>query len=128
MKGLKLKVRIIPMPFEDAEFIGKVINYVQIQFFMKDLIEVEKGWYYYGKNGLDAQTCDLLLFQMDNTIIASAVLNDIILFSKLTIEGNNGAYVVNKQSVKIFKPIDKNELQKIIKSFKHFSHTMQKFD
>ena len=65
---------------------------------------------------------------MDNTISSSAVLNDIILFSKLTIEGNNGAYVVNKQSVKIFKPIDKNELQKIIKSFKHFSHTMQKFD
>ena len=71
---------------------------------------------------------DLLLFQMDNTIIASAVLNDIIPFSKPTIDGNNGAYVVNKQSVKVFKPIDKNELQKIITNFKHFSHTKQKFD
>ena len=44
------------MSFEDKEFIGKDINYVQNQFFMKDLIEVEKGWYYYGKNGLDAET------------------------------------------------------------------------
>lgn len=56
MKGLKMKIRIIPISFEDKEFIGKDINYVQNQFFMKDLIEVEKGWYYYGKNGLDAET------------------------------------------------------------------------
>ena len=61
-----MNIRIILMSFEDLKFIGKDINYVQKQFFMKDLIEVSKGWYYYGKSGLDANEGDLLLFQMNN--------------------------------------------------------------
>lgn len=122
-----MNIRIIPMSFEDLEFIGKDINYVQRQFFMKDLIEVNKGWYYYGKSGLDANEGDLLLFQMNNSIIASAFLDDIIQFSKPTIDGNNGAYIINRKSLKIFKPIDKAELRKLIPTFTEFGRTKQKF-
>lgn len=122
-----MNIRIIPMSFEDPEFIGKDINYVQRQFFMKDLIEVNKGWYYYGKSGLDANEGDLLLFQMYNSIIASAFLDDIIQFSKPTIDGNNGAYIINRKSLKIFKPIDKAELRKLIPTFTEFGRTKQKF-
>ena len=122
-----MKIRIIPMSFEDPEFIGKDINYVQRQFFMKDLIEVNKGWYYYGKSGLDANEGDLLLFQMNNSIIASALLDDIIQFSKPTIDGNNGTYIINRRSLKIFKPIDKAELHKLIPTFTEFGRINQKF-
>ena len=122
-----MNIRIIPMSFEDPEFIGKDINYVQKQFFMKDLIEVSKGWYYYGKSGLDANEGDLLLFQMNNSIIASAFLDDIIQFSKPTIDGNNGACIINRKSLKIFKPIDKAELRKLIPTFTEFGRTKQKF-
>lgn len=122
-----MNIRIIPMSFEDLEFIGKDINYVQRQFFMKDLIEVNKGWYYYGKSGLDANEGDLLLFQMNNSIIASAFLDDIIQFSKPTIDGNNGAYIINRKSLKIFKPIDKAELHILIPTFTEFGRTKQKF-
>ena len=94
---------------------------------MKDLIEVNKGWYYYGKSGLDANEGDLLLFQMNNSIIASAFLDDIIQFSKPTIDGNNGAYIINRKSLKIFKPIDKAELRKLIPTFTEFGRTKQKF-
>lgn len=38
-----MNIRIMPMSFLDFEFIGKDINYVQEHFFMKDLIEVNKG-------------------------------------------------------------------------------------
>lgn len=122
-----MNIRIIPMSFLDFEFIGKDINYVQEHFFMKDLIEVNKGWYYYGKSGLDANEGDLLLFQMNNSIIASALLDDIIQFSKPTIDGNNGTYIINRRSLKIFKPIDKAELHKLIPTFTEFGRINQKF-
>lgn len=115
------------MSFLDFEFIGKDINYVQEHFFMKDLIEVNKGGYYYGKSGLDANEGDLLLFQMNNSIIASALLDDIIQFSKPTIDGNNGTYIINRRSLKIFKPIDKAELHKLIATFTEFGRINQKF-
>ena len=122
-----MNIRIMPMSFFFFYFIGKDLNYVQEHFFMKDLIEVNKGWYYYGKSGLDANEGDLLLFQMNNSIIASAFLDDIIQFSKPTIDGNNGAYIINRKSLKIFKPFDKTELRKLIPTFTEFGRTKQKF-
>lgn len=82
-----MNIRIMPMSFLDFEFIGKDINYAQEHFFMKDLIEVNKGWYYYGKSGLDANEGNLLLFQMNNSVIVSAFLDGIIQFIKSTIDG-----------------------------------------
>ena len=76
---------------------------------------------------MEANKGDLLLFQMKNSIIASAKLNDIIRFKKPTIDGNLGVYILSKNTIKSFRPITKNELSKLICGFKTFNQTKQKF-
>lgn len=76
---------------------------------------------------MEANKGDLLLFQMKNSIIASAKLNDMIKFKKPTADGNLGAYILCKDTIKSFKPITKKELSKLIIGFKTFSQTKQKF-
>ena len=73
-----MHIRIIPMSMEDSTFVGKSIKEVQDDYFNDYLINVEKGWYFYAKSGLNANEGDLLLFQMSNSIIASATLYDVI--------------------------------------------------
>lgn len=122
-----MQIRIIPMSIYNSEFQGKTINQIQKEFFDDYLIYEGKGWYYYGRKGMEANKGDLLLFQMKNSIIASAKLNDIIRFKKPTIDGNLGAYILSKNTIKSFRPITKNELSKLICGFKNFNQTKQKF-
>lgn len=123
-----MNIRIIPMSLNDDEFEGKDIEYVQKEYFKGTLDKTNKGWYYYGKNGLEAQSGDLLLFQMENSIIASAELEDVICFKKTSIDGNNGALILNRKTIKIFKPITKEELKKYIPDFIAFNQVKQKYD
>ena len=122
-----MSVRIIPMSIYNSEFEGKTINQIQKEFFDDYLTYEGKGWYYYGRKGMEANKGDLLLFQMKNSIIASAKLNDIIRFKKPTIDGNLGVYILSKNTIKSFRPITKNELSKLICGFKNFNQTKQKF-
>lgn len=122
-----MQIRIIPMSLYDETFVGKSIEEIQKDFFKDYLINVSKGWYYYGKNGLDANSGDLLLFQMNNQIIASAILEDVIHFSKPTIDGSSGALILDRNTIKIFKPITKEELSSFIKNFISFNQVKQKF-
>ena len=55
-----MKVRIIPMSLYDETFKGKNIESIQKDFFNDYLINISKGWYYYGKNGLEAEEGDLI--------------------------------------------------------------------
>ena len=123
-----MEIRIIPMSNEDPEFIGKTIKEVQKDFFEGSLITEENGWYYYAQSGLEAEENDLLLFQMNNSIIASAILDMVVNFPKPTKEGNYGAYVLKTNTIKTFNPIDKEELKEIINGFDSFNQTKQKFD
>lgn len=123
-----MEIRIIPMSMQDPTFENKTIKQVQDEFFMDYLIKIGKGWYYYGKSGLEANTGDLLLFQMDNTVIASAELDDVIHFTKPTIDGSSGALILNRKIIKVFKPIIKEELSEIITGFTAFNQTKQKFN
>lgn len=122
-----MQIRIIPMSIYNSEFEGKTINQIQKEFFDDYLIYEGKGWYYYGRKGMEANKGDLLLFQMKNSIIASAKLNDIIRFKKPTIDGNLGVYILSKNTIKSFKPITKKELSELIIGFKTFSQIKQKF-
>ena len=122
-----MNIRIIPMSIYNSEFQGKTINQIQKEFFDDYLTYEGKGWYYYGRKGMEANKGDLLLFQMNNSIIASAKLNDIIRFKKPTIDGNFGVYILTKNTIKSFRPITKNELSKLICGFKTFNQTKQKF-
>lgn len=127
-----MEIRIVPMSFDDIEFTNKTIKQVQDEFFMDSLINIEKGWYYYAKSGLDAQEGTLLLFQMDNTIIASAILDQVLTFRKTTDEGNKGTFVLKKDSIKVFKPITKEEFASItnglIKSFSQVKRKISSSD
>ena len=122
-----MSIRIIPMSIYNSEFEGKTVNQIQKEFF-DDYLNCEgKGWYYYGRKCMDANKGDLLLFQMNNSIIASAKLNDIIRFKKPTVDGNFGVYIFSKNTIKSFKPITKKELSKLIIGFTTFNQTKQKF-
>ena len=117
-------VRILPMNHENETFVGKTIEEVQKGFFCKTLIE-NKGWYYYGVSGLKAEAGDLVLFQMDNQIIASALYKE-----QLPVYGDkdsNGAILFYCYSIKIFKPIFGDELVNYIKEFKRFGDTKYLF-
>ena len=103
----KNSVRIIPMSLENEEFVGKTVEQVQNEFFLDTLPIKESGWYYYDKSGLNSVQGDLLLFQMDNSIIASAIYKDTISFDKRANAENGGVISVYTDSIKIFKPITK---------------------
>ena len=123
-----MHVRIIPMSLYDETFVGKCIEEIQKDFFKDYLINVSKGWYYYGKSGLEANSGDLLLFQMNSQVIASAILEDVIQFTKPTIDGNTGALILDRRTIKVFPPIKKEELSLFIKKFISFNQVKQKFD
>lgn len=122
-----MEIRIVPMSGDDQEFIGKTIEEIQNDYFLKDLIRVNKGWYYYAERGLVAEQGDILLFQMNNSIIAAAKLDNIVKFIKKTVDGCNGAYVVDCKTIKVFEPITKDELKEIIPKFEKFSQTKYAF-
>lgn len=109
-------VRILPMNHETEDFVGKTIDEIQKEFFCKTLIE-EKGWYRYKTHGLRAIEGDLVLFQMDSQIIASALFRDCL---PMFDDGWNGSLLFHCHSIKIFKPINDKEILNYIPDFKRF--------
>ena len=120
-----MHIRIVPMSMYDSIFEGKTIEEIQNWFFKDHLVNFEKGWYWYAKSGLNSNEGDLLLFQMQNKIIASANLKQVLVFKKMTEDGCKGALLVD--DVKIFKPIEKDELTTFISDFKSFNQSKQDF-
>ena len=121
-----MHIRIVPMSMYDSIFVGKSIEEIQNWYFKDHLVNFEKGWYWYAKSGLNSSEGDLLLFQMQNQIIASAYLKQVLTFKKMTEDGCKGALLVD--DVKVFKPIDKEELSTLINDFKSFNQAKQDFD
>ena len=124
---IRMQIRIVPMSTEDVTMKGKTYQEIQQEFFQGYLKEEGKGWYYYGKHGLEADAFDLLLFQMENRVIASAVLDQVLSFPTQTEEGNKGAFILDQKTIKTFKPIEKEELSTYIPSFSSFNQAKQKF-
>ena len=123
-----MRIRVIPMSLQNEEFVGKTVKQVQISYFVYDLVNKHKNWYFYQTNGLIADEGDLLLFQMDNEIIASAEFYMAKKFLNPDLYGNNGALILKKNSIRVFKPINKNDFSKIVPKFKGFSQAKQDFD
>lgn len=113
-----MEIRILPMSKENPEFIGKSVKEVQNDFFATYINEGNP--YYYEEKGLNANPGDLVLFQMDSTIIASAEF--------LTDCKDDRTLFFKENTVKVFKPIDEQELKKCIPEFKSFSHAKPQFD
>lgn len=110
-----MKIRIILMSNDNDEFKNKTISEIQNEYFNQYLKKEHK--YYYGKKGINALEGDLLLFEMQNKIIASAVLNNVYCYSE-EFNGNKGSF--DLKNICIFKPIEKEELKELINGFTSF--------
>lgn len=119
-----MKVRILPMLQTEETFVGKTIREIQVDIFMNTFIErgigKQNGWYRYETYGLRANEGDLILFQMNNTIIASAIYD--------MPDKAGEEFKVYVDTVKIFEPITKEELSIIIPSFKGFNNVKWVYD
>lgn len=121
---------IEPMIIDNDEFIGKSVQEVQMDYFAKDLIYKYEYRYFYETIGISKSRNNfdtLILFQMNSSIIASAILRTVMPFPeeyKLNFpeySNNNGCYILKEKSVLIFNPIMKEELRGMIKGFKDFN-------
>lgn len=104
-------IRIIPMNHE-KEFKDRTIDDIQQNFFLGNEMELSNGGNcrcYSDTNGLqNVEEGDLLLFQMDAQIIASAELFAII---KSNEQNYSAEYLLKKDSIKTFEPITFEELK-----------------
>lgn len=115
-----MKIRILPMDYNNSEFINKEIKQIQIDYFMYTLPIAENCNYYYEKKGLNSKDGDLILFQMNNTIIASAIYES-------NLKGKH-AFSIKNDSIKVFKPITYDELGKIIDDLHKFDRIKRRYD
>ena len=67
------EIRLLPMSKQD-EFPNMDYEDVQKTFFLDRLIKKQNGYYYYRNKGLNCPTESLILFQFNNEIIASGIL------------------------------------------------------
>ena len=114
------EVRIIPMSKTNETFIGKTSKEVQNDFFMNYLKnEGEYSYHFSGKTGIKANNGDLLLFQFDNHLIASAIFADY--------DKRNNDMTLEDNSIRIFDSIDKYEFKEYISAFKSFCQMKLKY-
>ena len=120
-----MKIKVIPMNKELEPFYGMEIKEAQKYYFEGILInsQEDKYTYYYSNHGINAEEGDLLLFQYDNHIIASAILKFNFKYRKDYMKGITGHLELKENTIKTFKPISKEEMKKYIPSFKYFSRS-----
>lgn len=122
-----VEIRLLPMSVA-FEFPDMDYKEIQNQFFLNDLIYQKKGEYLFRKYGMNAEEGSLVLFQIDNKIIASANLIKVDKFKKVKYKLYKGAYYFDVDTIKVFEPITANELYEIDSNFKRFSQVKQHID
>lgn len=110
------------------EFLDRSIEDVQNNYFLGDLINNQKGMYYFRRTGMNASEGSLILFQFDNMIIASANLLSIKKFNKPVDGQYYGAYEFDVNSVKVFQPIIVGEINVIDSRITSFSQAKQEIN
>jgi hypothetical protein len=120
-------VRILPMSNKD-EFSGMSIEDIQSEFFFDELINNQKGIYYFRKTGMNAPEGSLILFQFDNMIIASARLLNVRKFDLPEDGQYYGAYEFDVNSIRVFQPITVREINSIDSNISSFSQAKQEIN
>jgi len=118
-------IRILPMT---AEGVGETsVKDVQDRFFLKELASKRRnGRYKYPTSGLDAEPGTIVLFQCENTIIASAVLRDKERFPQPK-DGYSGALDFYIDSIRVFDPVGPALVRGVWpKEFNGFSYSKSK--
>ena len=119
-------VRLLPMSMLNQDMAGKTIEQIQKEFFI-NYLKNNKGEYKY-KNKTIAEPGALVLFQIQSLVIASAYLKEIKEFRTPDVDGHKGVYIFNSDTIKIFKPIDVNELRKYSLNFNNFNQSAQRIE
>lgn len=114
-------VRILPMSDSDPEFAGSGIEGVQ-EWFINKLPYREYNF----KRGLNSGHGTLVLFQYKAHVIASALLDEKIVFDSNLGGVYRGAYRFIPSSIAIFEPINSQEMKNIWNDFNGFSQTHKK--
>lgn len=95
---------------------------------MKELVNKKKGKYLFRSSGMNASKGALVLFQIDNKVIASANLVQVKKYKEPVDGVYKGAYYFDINTIKVFEPIVAKELSEIDESFVAFSQSKQKLD
>jgi hypothetical protein len=116
-------VRILPMSDSQKGFVGRSIDQVQANIFLKYL-PAHEGRYRYRSTGLNAEPGTVVLFQFKARIIASAVFLRDEKFEKPK-GGHSGEIHFDAKSFRTFDPLDVEAMRKAWPSFRAFGHVKQ---
>lgn len=117
------EIRLLPMSKEDPEFHDK--NVAEIQNWFKFDLPYRK---YNFKSGMEAPLGTLILFQFQNKIIASAILENKEVFEETNEWGYKGCYRFIPSSIGIFDPLSVEDVCSVWNDFPGFSQVKRKLD
>jgi hypothetical protein len=116
-------VRIVPMSDKAEGFVGRGIEDVQRDLFLREMPDCD-GLYHYRALGLNAAPGTVVLFQYRARIIASGVFLRDEKFQR-PIDGYGGALHFEVATLRTFDPLDVEAMRKIWPGFRAFGHVKQ---
>ena len=116
-------IRILPMSDKDPEFTGKNIEDLQ-QWFRNQLPYRNYNF----KTGMNAVRGTLVLFQYKAHIIASAILDEKVMYKELKDGGYRGYYRFIPSSIAIFNPLNYLDMEQVWNGFIGFKNSQQNLD
>ena len=127
--GIPPAVRILPMSLVEFKDEGcYTVKDVQKKYFLDDLPFKQYGCYHYKTRGLRAPRGTVVLFQCESNIIASAVLERSEVFEQPYEGRYKGGLYFDVSSIRVFSPIDADEIKRIWPTFKSFGNVPQQLD
>jgi len=116
-------IRLLPMADSDPEFTEQSIQEVQ-EWFKKELPYRDFNY----TKGLNAERGTLVLFQYKAHVVASAILEEKIVFNKKLDAVYRGAYRFIPSSIAVFNPINSLDMKEVWDDFAGFNLVQQKLD
>ncbi len=107
-------------------FVGRSIESVQVELFLRDLPE-NGGRFRYQRTGLNADPGTIVLFQYRARIIACAVFLRDEPFEKPR-GGYGGELRFDPKSVRTFEPLEAEAMRKVWPWFTRFGHVKQRLN
>ncbi|WP_299515697.1 HNH endonuclease [uncultured Rummeliibacillus sp.] len=123
LKSVVPAIRLLPMSESDPEFTGNSIEDLH-EWFINELPYRKYNF----KKGMNAEPGTLVLFQYKGHLIASAILEEKIMYKEEIEGGYKGAYYFNPTTIAIFDPVTSDEMRNIWNSFKGFNQSLQELD
>ena len=121
-------VRVLPMSANEPTFRGLSIEDVQVRFILEELASPRRnGSYLYPYSGLSAPLGTVVLFQYIGRVVASArfVRNEKFAEPR---DGYRGALWFEVDSIRVFDPVDADELRRAWPGFVGYGQAKHSLD